>query len=294
MELIDLDEGGLATLEDGSGFYCAVFSVNEEKKLVEVHEVTYSTSLQALSDSFGEHPLSRKGVTHESGYEDQISKLIERELFPPEIDDRLAVLLLRTSTSRKTLSCRLTTPDSPSDHSENKNEIFRGSPEIAGCFLSPLNAMLLMYSNSVEQPDAAIGLRICKRTVEDVQKIINLDNQLAGSEYQDSESLEIDQEFERELASLWIRSSVIANKLKILENIARIKIPKNFTFKWQRIENRPTKRFNIERFRSDHPELYAEYSKIDETQYLVKQRGGNVFPLTGAELVLNLKKGFES
>jgi hypothetical protein len=308
MELIEL-ESGSAMLADSAGYYLAAYAIDEVNKKVTIDEVVFSIDLEALEDldsySVGVVDYSESDVRniyapqYSPGHASAIKDVIEDYLFPSKYlegdEDHeaiKAIMAICQSKNGRKFSCKLFASDKSIETmaEERIHVLFRARPDLLLHFLSPLNALLRLYGASTRKPSLGIARRICQRIFEDAIAAGFIDHELSFTIDLDRSRI---RSIEPYIARLWVTANILNKRLQIAEGLLKASISVDESSFWHKVSERTTRRFDVEAFRKDYPELYEKYTSTNKTIYLTKKSSGKYFPISETDLLTAIKNGFD-
>lgn len=278
MEIVDIEDD-VAEVETDYGTYWISFTLDDSGKIADAKIVDFT-----WADDEYEIPPSDELILQEAiaVIEENLSVEVEEE----EVDDEQELLqLIVVARKNGAYSVKLEI-----DITENERELFsimNGNPRLLRALRKPLNTLVSSYYRSSAKPDIAYLENLIRAIMSSLSGLWFGSKETTDFSI-DNHSFQM-QIVEQQTAALWVSSLIfkctesVSNVM--IKNLLRDDVESNF-YK-MRVQQRS--RFDTDRFRAEHPDLYQKYLISSETEVLTKAMNAKNFPLDEIEL----RKNFE-
>ena len=157
---------------------------------------------------------------------------------------------------------------------------------IAASISKSINSVLTLYTKSTSHHEEMDVVRLAERIYEEASIAVGVSSLTISLD-----SLDIKKATDT-YAELWMATEVISSindcAMAILkEKISRLADEKYWIYK----KTFSRKSFNLESFKSDHPDLYEKYSTTSDFSYFTKRRKSGEFPLSDSQIMHSMKAG---
>lgn len=264
MEIIDIN-GDVAEIETDYGIYWISFDTNEDGRVASASVVNYSP----IDGQLGMPPTDDLIIS-------EAIALIDNEVnqdeaaagaSPEQGQARLFVVRGRNKACSVKLEEDLTESDTKLFH------VLDGSPKVVRSLRKPLGTLVTSYYRSSKTPDDEYLQSLLERLLRDVSRLWGgADGAIDFSPVNQVSVIE------HQAAALWA-SVTLLNCAEALSNAmlkGAIREGAESTFYKMRVQK--SSRFNTERFRAEHPDLYQKYLTSSETEVLSRPMNAKTFP----------------
>jgi hypothetical protein len=273
MEIIDI-EGNTAEFETDYGVYWVSFDLDSDGRIVNATIADYSPEGSDHAMPPSDELILEEAVS-------RIEDELERHQYRYGVNANKEVTrLLVVRRQNKAYSVKL-----EDDLAEDDTELFcvlDGSPQILGALRKPLNTLVSSYYRSSKVPDDEYLESLIKRLLRELSRLWNGSD---GAPHLSKENLPNQLPIiEQQTAALWA-STMILTCAEAVSNVMLKGFLREGTesgFYKLRVNQRT--RFDTERFRADHPDLYQKYLISSKTEVLTKPMTAKLFPFGEQEL----------
>lgn len=278
MEIVDIEDD-VAEVETDFGTYWISFAVDDFGKIVDAKIVDFS-----WADDEYETPPSDELILQEAiaVIEENLSVELDEEEVDSE-DELLRLVVVARKNGVYSVKLEI-------DLIENERELFSimdGNPRLLRALRKPLNTLVSSYYRSSKKPDIVYLETLLKQLMCALSGLWSGSNQ-AVNLTKDNLSYQVPI-VEQQTAALWA-SSLILRCTEAVSNVMLKSLLRDgveSTFYKMRVQQRS--RFDAERFRAEHPDLYQKYLIFSETEVLTKAMNAKNFPLDEIKLRQNFE-----
>jgi hypothetical protein len=278
MEIIEID-GDVAEIETDYGVYWISFDINEDGRVANASVVNFSPI-----DGKNELPPSDELIISEA------IALIDDEI--GEVKDGVGeslgqdqVCLFVVRGKNKLCSVKL-----EEDLTESDTKLFlllNGNPKVVRALRKPLSSIVASYYKSSKTPDDEYLQSLLERLLREVSRLWSESDDVTDLSRANQISV-----IEHQAAALGASVTLLNCADALLNVILKGLIREGAEPTFYKMRVQRTSRFNTERFRAEHPDLYQKYLTSSETEVLSRPMTAKTFPFDEIKLREQFDKAF--
>lgn len=219
--------------------------------------------------------------------EDHLQDLIEANEYDygskQSTPDLVSVVLVCLTSGKYAI--KLSSEDLPDD--SYWYILFTGESELAAQLIGPLKSLLRAYTRFTPAADEDFTEKFLSNVIQSIEGLWGTEDMEHGFT-EETPTMQQLSKFEKTGAAIAVALNVLKSAESINNAFLKYSIKSGYDLSWYKLRKQQRRSFDLDRFKADHPDLYAEYVINSEVEYLTKSLSSGHTPIDDSTVRLQI------